>query len=213
MTNEEINKLIRKWFLVNEDDIPPLINHKFISTRRHLAKIFSRLGYKLGAEVGVSSGRYSKVLFDSIKGLKLICVDPWKEYDGLQRIPQKKVTEKHDICMRRLEGRNVEYMKMTGVEAVKLVPDYSLDFVYIDAAHHFDNVMTDIICWSKKVRPGGIVAGRNYHSFYRSGAMMAVNAYTRAHNITEWYVTSQRGRDPYPSWFWVRQDKTYDEYG
>ena len=213
MTNEEANRLIRKWFLVQDDDIPPLINHRFISTRKHLAKTFSRFGYKLGAEIGVNTGRYSKTLLDAIKGLKLICVDAWKEHEGIKLMSQKKVAEKYDICLRRLDGYNVEYMKMLSLEACGLIPDCSLDFVYIDAGHGFDSVMTDIICWSKKVRHGGIVSGRNYHSFYRSGAMAAVNAYTRARNINEWYVTSHRGKDPYPSWFWVKKDETYDEYG
>ena len=212
MTYDETNKIIRKAFHVKRNDIPPLADHRFISTRIDLAKIFNTLGYKVGAEVGVSKGRYSKVLFNHIEGLKLFCVDPWKSYDGLEKATsQKRMDEIYNNCLERLKGCNVEYVRKTTTEAIKQIPDSSLDFVYIDGGHQFDASMLDIISWSPKVREGGIVSGRNYHSFYRSGAMSAVNAYTRSHNIKQWYVTSHRGKDPYPSWFWVKEEDL--EYG
>jgi len=208
------NKIIRKIFRVRGDDVPPLTNHRLKSTRKDLAKLFNTLGYKLGAEVGVSKGRYSRILFNNIEDLKLFCVDPWKSYDGLEKITsQERMNEIYNDCLARLKGYNVEYMRMTTVEAIKHIPDGSLDFVYIDGGHQFDSSMLDIISWSPKVRDGGIVSGRNYHPFYRSGAMSAVNVYTRAHRINEWYVTSHRGSDPYPTWFWVKKDKYWEEYG
>jgi hypothetical protein len=203
MTNED--KIIRKTFRIGGDDIPPLANHRFRSTRIDIAQLFNTLGYKIGAEVGVAKGRFSKVLSNHVDGLKLYCVDPWKSYDGFENITsQKRMDEIYNICLERLKGCNVEYMRMTTAEAIEHIPDGFLDFVYIDGGHQFDASMFDIISWSPKVRMGGIVSGRNYHSYFRSGQMSAVNAYTRAKNIKEWYVTSNRGRDPYRSWFWVK---------
>jgi predicted O-methyltransferase YrrM len=43
--------------------------------------------------------------------------------------------------------------------------DNSLDFVYIDAGHRFDDVVQDIIKWTKKVRKGGIISGHDYMEY------------------------------------------------
>lgn len=38
----------------------------------------------------------------------------------------------------------------------------SLDFVFIDGCHDYDAVLRDIRIWSKKVKPGGFIAGHDY---------------------------------------------------
>ncbi|NIV98148.1 class I SAM-dependent methyltransferase, partial [Candidatus Saccharibacteria bacterium] len=59
---------------------------------------------------------------------------------------------------------NVEFIKKTSMEAVKQFEDYSLDFVYIDAAHDFNNIMLDLIKWVPKVKIGGAVCGHDYNT-------------------------------------------------
>lgn len=41
------------------------------------------------------------------------------------------------------------------------VPDGSLAFCYVDAAHDYDSVKRDILAWTPKVRPGGVLAGHD----------------------------------------------------
>lgn len=52
--------------------------------------------------------------------------------------------------------------RMSGNEAAQLLPDLSLDFVYIDARHDFESVYNDLLTWTPKVKPGGIIAGHDY---------------------------------------------------
>lgn len=40
--------------------------------------------------------------------------------------------------------------------------DKSLDFVFIDADHVYENVKKDIQAWLPKIKPGGIIAGHDY---------------------------------------------------
>ena len=86
------------------------------------------------------------------------------------------------------------------VKVIRHFEDESLDFVYIDGFHEFDYVMSDLIFWTPKVRPGGIVAGHDYYPFFRSGVIQAADTYTKMHNINTWYVTRER----HSSFFWVK---------
>lgn len=172
--------------------IPPFSSKISELSRGDLAKLFCEFGYRVGAEIGVYRGENAKVLLDSNPNLKLICVDAW--ISTLKQV-------RYNIAMNRLAGYNIEVKKMFSLDAAKEVEDVSLDFVYIDASHDFDNVMLDLISWERKVRIGGIVSGHDYIHHSRLGVVEAVNAYTYAHHITQWYVTND-----YPqSWFWVKK--------
>jgi hypothetical protein len=45
-----------------------------------------------------------------------------------------------------------EYFRMFSQEAAKLIPDNSLDWVYVDARHDYCGVMEDIVNYWPKVR-------------------------------------------------------------
>lgn len=141
-----------------------------IKNRIELAKYFGDQGFKKGAEIGIAEGRYSEILCQKILGLKLISVDPFYRLGHEQKARE------------RLALFDVEIMKMTSIEASLKIPDNSLDFVFIDGAHDFDNVMLDIILWSRKVKKGGIVSGHDYYVF-NGGVIPAVNAYIEANKI------------------------------
>jgi predicted O-methyltransferase YrrM len=165
--------------------------------RKILAKIFTDLHYTKGAEIGVERGDFSAFLCESIPNVKMLCVDPWTAYSRQSQAREDKI---YGQAMQRLNGRNVEIMKMTSLEASQKIENGSLDFVYIDALHEFDPVMMDILLWAPKVRSGGIVSGHDYQVHYGFGVIQAVQAYTNVHNINPWYVTTEGFA---PSWLWV----------
>ena len=51
---------------------------------------------------------------------------------------------------------------LPSIEAAKKVEDSSLDFVFIDANHHYEHVVQDMIAWYPKVRSGGLFSGHDY---------------------------------------------------
>lgn len=193
-----MDSLIFRRFRIRSGDTLPFKSYK--KTRDDLAKIFGEFGFKTGAEVGVQAGIYSKILCDSIPGLKLKCIDPWGAFGGTSAEKSEKY---YQIALRTLSPYDVEFIRKPSLEAVLDVPDKSLDFVYIDELHEFDHVVMDLILWGKKVREGGIFAGHDYsNNYYQYGVIPAVDTYTRAHNIMRWYITNEQ-RDP--SYFWVKR--------
>jgi len=171
--------------------------------RNILAGLFAELGYKEGAEIGVKRGDFSKVLCQCNPILHLLCVDPWKEYDelGSPKMSQDKANKIHKRAKKTLQSFNVELIRKFSMDAVAGIPNNSLDFVFIDGNHTFDFIMQDLIEWSKRVRPGGIVSGHDYYRFRNAGIVDAVDAYTRAHNIREWWLTDEKTA----TFFWVKE--------
>lgn len=57
----------------------------------------------------------------------------------------------------------VKPIRMSSFDACKQFEDESLDFVFIDASHEYEDVKEDIQIWIEKVKKGGILAGHDYH--------------------------------------------------
>ena len=195
---DDIERAIWQQFNIKRGDNLPYTPFNNSTGRVGLVHLLGQLGYTRGAEVGVSRGAYSLTLCETIVGLHLSCVDPWAAYGGWS---QENMDNRAEDARSLLAGYDVEFIRKPSLEAVHQFAAASLDFVYIDGAHDFDNVMQDIILWSTRVRKGGIVAGHDYYHFHNAGVVRAVDAYTLAHNITPWYVT----KEDMPTFFWVRR--------
>lgn len=157
-----------------------------MKNRIDLAKYFAELRFTSGAEIGVANGRYSEILLDSIPELRLILVDPWAVYRGNWRSSRHQESE-YQKTQERLSrfSAYTTLMRKTSLEASLEIMDSTLDFVFIDGAHNFDNVMLDILLWSKKVRSGGIVALHDFYNFNNSGIIESVMAYINSHKEIE----------------------------
>jgi cephalosporin hydroxylase len=52
---------------------------------------------------------------------------------------------------------------MESSKASKIYDDESLDFVFIDASHDYDSVISDLKSWFPKIKKGGYFAGHDFH--------------------------------------------------
>jgi hypothetical protein len=196
----DVNDYIRRKLNVGKDETAPY-QGSIESSRETLPEIFAELGYKVGAEIGVRRGEYSRILCVGIPGLKIYCVDPYTPF-GRSYNTEAKQARALKLAKSNLEGFNAEFVIKTSEDALLDIADNSLDFVYIDALHDYENVLKDIVGWSKKVMPGGIVSGHDFHYEGIDGVAAAVKDYVRDYNIRQWYLTKDK---PVLSYFWVRE--------
>lgn len=101
-------------------------------------------------EVGSYTGESAVVFAKYVNSLT--CVDPW---DGLEEIYKRFLARTGGLA-------NIAHVRAFSVEAADRFEDGSLDVVYIDGAHDYDNVKADILAWRPKLRRGGVLAGHDY---------------------------------------------------
>lgn len=179
--------------------------------RLELAKYFAHLGLKKGAEIGVCTGRYSRILLETIPGVQLLGVDPYRPYKGYTDFRRKGTHDTNLSLAREATGEFPNYTLMLafGHEGAQWVPDESLDFVFIDGNHQYPDVKIDVNDWAPKVRKGGIVSGHDYYDFAsgRGGVVQAVDEYAAEHgytvNSTGWTKGAHHD-DKQPDWWFIK---------
>lgn len=121
------------------------------------------------AEVGVWLGEASYFFAQFFPNAHLYLVDPWKPSNQYLETGQGPGTSQKDYDqalqnVKRLfqDNPQVSIFPKSSQEALSLVPN-NLDLVFIDGDHSYEAVKHDILSWKQKVRPGGILAGHDYH--------------------------------------------------
>jgi Methyltransferase domain len=182
-----------------------------MKNRLELARLFNKLDFKIGAEVGVFDGHYSQVLCQNIPGLKLFGIDPYGVYKGYRDHKFVGSMKKaHDLTGERLAPFDYKLILKMSMDAVKDFADGLLDFVFIDANHSYNWVKDDIREWSRKVRKGGIVAGHDYYKTRTGnvGVIRAVDEYVKEHGykleLTDWDRDNPTEDDRQPSWYFTK---------
>ena len=183
------------------------INANNMTSRIDLAKFFNQKGYKVGAEIGVADGRYAEILCQEIPNLKLYCVDLYAPYGDSWRT-QESQDKAFEQASKKLEKYNASIIRDTSLKGSLEIKDESLDFVFIDGGHTFDDAMLDIILWSKKVKRKGIVSGHDFCHFSNSGVIEAINKYTEIHKLELNLINRNPNNhkdDRQPCWFFVKK--------
>jgi len=165
-------------------------------TREDFAKFLDIWGCKYGVEVGVHKGDHAQTLLDNIELKKLYLVDCWSREVWPRN---RNVNKIYDVvCMRFKDDERVSIKKTWSTLAAEEYDNDCCDFVYLDACHTFECVMSDILSWLRCVRKGGIICG---HDFCNKGKNYrveeAVRTFFGAERI---HVIPVAGEDP--TW-WV----------
>lgn len=131
---------------------------------------------EVGCWKGKSSFCMASLIDQQNKNIKFYCVDTWKGSE--EHVHEADIIS--DSLFNTFE-KNVESVskfitpiRLASLDAAKQFEDESLDFVFIDAAHDYENVKNDINAWYPKLKKGGTIAGHDYHPTW-DGVVKAVN--------------------------------------
>ena len=192
---------IKKKFEVDLDGKLPIMLP--MDKPRGMSDLFKELGFRNGAEIGVNKGRFSKWLMHTMRRNKpkLYLVDNYPIYEdfGYYADPERQKACYEEAKV-RLAKFNCEWVFKPSMEALADFNDNSLDFVYIDANHHYEHVVADIAGWHDKVKPGGIVSGHDY-SRHMFEVKAALDGWVKSRKIKPWFLTEKNA-----CWFYVKEE-------
>ena len=125
-------------------------------------------------ELGAWLGKSSAYLCDNAPQ-NIIIIDTLKGSPNELQTFHKLATETdiYNIFQSNMEGREYTAIRETSLQASKQFEDNSLDAVFIDLTHTYEEVKQDILTWLPKVKQGGILGGDDYHEVW-PGVIQAV---------------------------------------
>ena len=138
-------------------------------------------------EIGSFIAESSKLIAE--KCSKLYCVDPWN--NNFVNINMDESIAESFFDNRTKDVKNIIKIKDFSTNYSKKIKNKSIDFVYIDGMHDYDNVKADILAWLPKIKDNGIICG---HDFYEDfpGCIEAVREVLGEPHIvfddTSWFI-------------------------
>jgi hypothetical protein len=146
---------------------------------KHLQNKNSPTVLEIGSYNGVSTSLFA------FYAKTVIAIDP-QCLDTL-----KEVVKKHD---------NIKYHMDYSMNVVPKIQNESLDLVYVDGFHDYENCMRDIMLTLPKLKLDGVMTGHDYHKDH-PGVVMAVNHLIQCGIFTDievfedssWSVNINRG--------------------
>lgn len=120
------------------------------------------------AEIGTYNGDYAIRINSIVKPSKLYCIDPWKEIPNSKtKYLQVYQDQRYELVQTRLK-KSIDVgithiIRETSDNALSQIADNSLDFVYIDGDHSYNQVSKDLSNYWMKLKSKGILSGDDYN--------------------------------------------------
>lgn len=150
-----------------------------------------------GAEVGVFAGDLSRRLLRR-DGLTLHMVDSWDvsdpngdyalsgDFHATLTKQKQEAYYQQALITTAFAGDRAKVIRKPSITAAGIIPDRSLDFVFIDADHSYEAIKDDIGAWQHKVKVGGYLGGHDYDNteYPCFGVKRAVDEWAAERGIT-----------------------------
>jgi hypothetical protein len=171
------------------------------------SNIIEQNNYKIIAEVGIGYGTHAKYILNNNPNIeKLYLIDPVCYYpnDAFAADIMSKESEQdgnnfnelYDLIRNELKPWDNKYVFFRNKSldiTPDQIPDESLDAVFVDGAHDYDNVFADLNFWIKKIRKGGQMLGDDY---IMDDVKRAVNDFSNLNNINYDLLTLETTKYP-----------------
>jgi hypothetical protein len=138
-------------------------------------KYFKESPALIGVEIGVDKADNSLSILEELTLEKLYLIDPYPPYEDDNRprsldvhIAKNKVKEYQNKIVWLIKGSDCasqEFAKET------------LDFVYIDGGHNYENVKNDIKLYYPLIKNNGLIGGHDYTPLFEFDVIRAVKEF------------------------------------
>jgi hypothetical protein len=118
----------------------------------------------VGIEIGSDVGETASYLLETRKDLFLYCIDPYMSYidwNGNNLNDREDVLRKFMNTMKPYKDR-YKLLRMTSDEAVEQFVNSSVDFVFIDGLHEYNQTLRDCYNYWPKLKESGLFCGHDY---------------------------------------------------
>lgn len=145
----------------------------------------------VGAELGVFKGAFLDYLL-STNPKKLYAVDPWYRLSAEwpwasgDKSTVKALIAILDEYQSEIAAKLVEPRVEYSIEFLAGLSDNSLDWVYIDSSHQYEETARELSLCERKIKKGGFIIGDDYVSdpaHRHHGVFKAVNEFAAAGKI------------------------------
>lgn len=138
---------------------------------------------EVGAFKGQSTAFMCVEIINSYKNIDFFVVDHWEGSKEHQDRPDVKNGRLYQDFTQNLEMVKECYfpLRIPSVEASEHFVDRSLDFVFIDGSHEYEDVIADLCSWGPKIKEGGLFCG---HDVTMTGVKEALESYCSVDGIS-----------------------------
>lgn len=158
-------------------------------------------GVIVGVEIGCAGGDTSAHLLKNLENLHWTGVDPYLDYVDWNSNHLVNLQSEYEALDRKIMQKypdRTAFLRMTSDDAASHIPDQSLDFVFIDGLHTYEQVGKDCRSFYPKVKSGGLFAGHDYTII--DGVHRAVNEFRDSLDPPR----PEIGITHYDVWYWTK---------
>jgi hypothetical protein len=125
-------------------------------------------GFRTAAEIGVYRGEFSaKILAGAPSIEKYIMLDPWRAIPDWNKPANTDNQTFEHFYFESLDATDFarhkrQVLRGKTTEVIGLIPDHSLDYVYIDGDHTLKGISIDLISVWPKIKDGGWITGDDF---------------------------------------------------
>lgn len=110
------------------------------------------------AEAGVAAGGFSQDILDIARPAELHLIDAWHS----ERYNDELMNGVKARFADAIAAGQVVIHRGLSTDVVHTLPDGHFDVIYIDTAHTYDTTIEELRLFSRKLKPGGMLAGHDY---------------------------------------------------
>lgn len=174
-----------------------ILFNQFFCSGQYLRGYVSSHPSPVGIEIGCETGKTTKFLLDCNPNLKLYSIDPFENYvdwNGAHLNRMETLYEETMAILKPYGDRFTHYRKYSD-DAAAGFDDESIDFIFIDGLHTYEQVLKDSINYYPKIKKNGLFAGHDYSAV--KGVGRAVDEFASK-------VNKQVNHTECDVWFWYK---------